>query len=223
MSTIDSELEVETVPVLSMKGPRAGLPVRSGKNNIEVTPGGLATKIILARLNRYSNYNVLTDMKYALDKATFSPGMGTAGFWARVAMVAQRMVKSRHSSTHFFQASWNAILAKLVPLVPESYRSAVANWAGQGNRGREIDPTLGDVYRAPSNTTDPKCTIENRLGMVESLPTISEIRNLAAHQILEPILQKSIDRNFDQMMEMIHDRGWEEIAPKLEVHGVLVN
>src|SRR6185312_15305949 len=65
---IDAELQVETTPRISS---RTGRPVKSGRNKnvYSVTEGGLATKVVLARMRPYSYYNVLTDRKYALDRA----------------------------------------------------------------------------------------------------------------------------------------------------------
>lgn len=219
ISQIDTDLSVQTTPVLSTRGKRKGLPLKSGKSNVAVTEGGLATKIVLARLHRYSNYNLLTDQKYALDKASFSPGAGEAGFWAKVEQVAQRMAKSRHSSTHFFQVSWNAVLAALAPFVPSSYRGAVLTWSG----GRQVPAELGYVSPARANDPQAVCVIENRLGMDDEFPTISAIRNMAAHRILEPVLQSSINNQYEKAMAQIAKQRLLDRRPSLAVYGVKVS
>jgi hypothetical protein len=213
---IDSELQVETTPVISA---RTGKPLRSGRKNYSVTEGGLATKIVLARMHPYSGYNALTDRKYAIDRASFSPGGGEAGFWAQVDAVARRMASSRHSSTHFFQVSWNAVLAALVPFVPDKYRGAVATWAG---KGRKVSEELGAATIGGIGTPFATCVIENRLGMDDDFPTISAIRNMEAHRILTPVLQASIDRDFEGAMAEIARRGLLATAPQLAGLGVLV-
>jgi hypothetical protein len=216
MGRIDTELQVDTTPVISS---RTGKPLKSGRKSYSVTEGGLATKIVLARMRPYSNYNVLTDRKYALDQANFSPGAGEAGFWAQVEAVAQRMVASRHSSTHFFQVSWNAVLASLVPFVPDKYRGAVATWSG---KGRKVVGDLGAATMGGIGTTFATCVIENRVGMDDEFPTISAIRNMEAHRILEPVLQDSIDSEFQSAMSEIGRRGLLETSPQLAGLGVLV-
>lgn len=219
ISRIDTELSVQTTPVLSTRGKRKGLPLKSGRTNIAVTEGGLATKIVLSRLHRYSYYNLLTDQKYALDKASFSPGEGQAGFWAKVEETAKRMVRSRHSSTHFFQVSWNAVLLALAPYVPSSYRGAVFSWAG----GRSVPAELGAVTPAKPNDPRAVCVIENRLGMDDDFPTISAIRNEAAHRILEPVLQSSINRQYERAMAEVAKRNLLARSPSLAVYGVRVS
>lgn len=116
LETIDTELGVISTPVLSTRGARKGLPLKSGRKNIDVPDQSLAMRIVLARLHPGSRYNQLTRGRWALDKATFSPGAGVAGFWAQVALVAKRMVSARHSSTHFLQAGWQAAYRKLTQL-----------------------------------------------------------------------------------------------------------
>lgn len=219
ISRIDTELSVQTTPVLSTRGKRKGLPLKSGRTNVSVTEGGLATKIVLARLHRYSGYNLLTDQKYALDRASFSPGGGQAGFWAKVEEVAQRMARSRHSSTHFFQISWNAVLTALAPFVPAGYRGAVLSWAG----GRQVVAELGAVTPAKPNDPQAVCIIENRLGMDDDFPTISAIRNMEAHRILEPVLQMSINRQYARSMEEIAKRNLLNRRPSLAAYGVKVS
>jgi len=218
ISRIDTELSVQTTPILSTRGKRKGLPLKSGRSNVSVVDGGLATRVVLARLHRYSYYNLLTDQKYALDRASFSPGGGQAGFWEKVEEVAQRMAKSRHSSTHFFQVSWNAVLRALAPYVPSTYRGAVISWAG----GRSVDPAIGAVTPAVANSPRAVCVIENRLGMDMTHPTISTLRNYAAHRVLDPVLQQSVNRQFGKAMEQIATRRLLDRRPELAVYGVRV-
>jgi len=217
VSRIDTELSVETTPLLVTQGARKGLPRRDKKTQIAVASKGLAMRIMLARLHRYSNYNILTDMKYALDQASFSPGMGRAGFWARMQLVAQRMVKSRHSSTHFMQVSWNAILIRLANYVPSNYKGAVMTWAGSNGRPPVMD--LGEVIPAKPNEPFVSCTIENRLGMDSRYPTISAIRNMESHRILDRVLQISIDRNFHQMAAKLIEASQVELKGPLIAYG----
>lgn len=213
-SKIDAELNVETTPVLSTKGARAGLPLRSGKSTVDAPAGSLAQRIVLSRLNRYSNYNVLTDIRYALDRQSFSPGMGKAGFWAKVKMVAERMVKSRHSSTHFFQTSWNSVLLALAPLVPARFQGKFFRAAGK------INSEIGSAVLNGVGTAKPILRIDNKLGMDPKYPTINELRNMAAHQLLEPALAGSISKNFQEQLRIIAERDLIGLNSQLGQLGV---
>jgi hypothetical protein len=219
---IDSELSVITTPQLSTRGARKGLPKRPRRKDgappvdVTVVQGGLATMVTLARLHRYSNYNVLTDLKYAIDRLTFSPGEGEAAFWDKIEEVAKRMVKSRHSSTHFFQASWTAVIKKLIPFVPRPY-------GGMGSGSfRSVPDDLGEVVPARSGEPRVTCVISNKLGMDDRYPTISAIRNMEAHRILEPVLQMAINAEYESKMAEAGRRGWLDYAPSLNTLGIKV-
>lgn len=216
---IDSELSIITTPVLSSRGKRKGLPLKSGKKNYTVVEGGLGTRIALARLSPYSDYNILTDRRYALDRATFSPGGGQAGFWARIEEVVKHMIAARHSSTHFFKQSWNAIREKLLPWVPPAYRRGRIT---DSDANRAVNPLLGNASMS-ANGFEAVLTIENLIGLDDRFPTISAIRNLGAHQILAPVLQASIDREFASKMEYAAKQGWIDRMNQLKALGVEVS
>ena len=216
-SRIDQELSVMGIPVISKKGARAGLPLKNGKKTYEFAPNGLGIAVMLARLKRYSSYNVLTDMKYAIDRASFSPGMGRAGFWARLELRAQAMVKGRHSSTGFFKISWNALLAKIAPYVDVKYQGAVMTWAGQGGA---VAPDLGEF--TPARPGEPKaiCVVYNWLGSDDRYPTISAIRNMAAHKILDPVLEEAIQSEYEKQMMVAFNRNLIDGAALVRAQGV---
>ena len=124
-ATIDTELGVISTPILSTRGKRKGLPLKSGKKTIEIPDQSMAIRIVLARLWPGSDFNQRTNQRWAIDRAQFSPGGGVAGFWAAVQAAAKRMVSARHSSTNFLQAGWSSVYRKLTqlrygapPLVP---------------------------------------------------------------------------------------------------------
>lgn len=218
---IDSELSVLSTPLLSTRGKTKGQirkPKKKGGSPpqaVSIGEGGLAQLIVVARLHRYSNYNVLTDQRYALDWASFSPGAGVWGFWAEVSKVAERMVKSRHSSTHFFEASWTAIIKKLKPFVPRAY-------GGTEISTRKVNPELGDVEPAKPGGTTVMCVISNKIGMDDKFPTINAIRNMEAHRILEPVLQRAINAEYDSKMKLFAQEGWFEKRTALKQLGFTV-
>ena len=222
VSRIDTELQVKTTPILVTRGSRTGVPRKDKKSTIEVGDRDtLAIKIQLARLNPYSNYNILTDRRYALSRSSFSPGMGAGGFWSKLQIVAQRMVKRRHSSSGFFKISWNAVLGALAPLVPSQYRGAVETWSGK--EGRKVSASLGSAQMSGKDTSRVSIKIDNLVGMDPKYPTISEIRNMEAHRTLGPALQRAIDANFIKQMDLIAKKGWRDKAPQLRGLGVMVD
>jgi hypothetical protein len=222
LGRIDMELEVSTIPVLVTRGERAGLPRRDKKTAVEISQGGLGWKIMLARLNRYSNYNILTDMRFALDRKTFSPGMGRAGFLAKLELYEQRMVKSRHSSTGFFKISWNAVIAALIQYMPEGYRGHFMAVAGSGKDMTLEFMEIGSAESSGKDTLTPVITIQNKVGLDAQFPTINAIRNMEANRILRPILQRAIDKEFQSQCQVAFERGLLD-EPGLEALGFVIS
>ena len=66
------------------------------------------------------------------------------------------------------------------------------------------------------------CIIENRIGLDARYPTINANRNLAAHRFLEPILQREINNEFDQKMELVAKEDWLKDKDELAALGLLV-
>ncbi len=209
MQTIDSELDVITTPVLSTRGPRQGLPLKSGKKNYQVVEGGLATKIVLARMWPGSRYNRLTGSQWAIDRANFSPGEGVAGFWKKVELTAQRMVAARHSSTHFIQAGWGAVTKKLRALRfgAPALDSAIDVQATV----TPADDDLGEVtYGEEQGYFWVK--IENRVGMIGGNEVLMEKRNRALLKYGGPPLQAAADEQAAEMSARYLPREAEALA-----------
>ena len=103
METIDEELDVDVTPVLATRGKRKGLPLKSGKTNVEVPEMGLAAMIVVARMHPGSTFSRLTGNRWPV---AMPDTHGHSEFWSAVQIIAQRMVKARHSSTHFLKTGW---------------------------------------------------------------------------------------------------------------------
>lgn len=107
---IDAYLEVEVSPVLSTRGKRKGLPLKSGKKAVMTKPGAwvpMAVLITMARMNPASDYNHITGSRWAISGNILPTGPGTAA--ARQAIIGgfvRRMTMARHSSTHYLQTGW---------------------------------------------------------------------------------------------------------------------
>ena len=103
IATIDDELEVAVVPVLSKQGKRKGLPIKSGRKNVNVPDVSVAMMIAIARLHPNSKYSGLTGNRWPV---AMPDTEGTGEFMDFMAQVAARMVLARHSSTHFLKTGW---------------------------------------------------------------------------------------------------------------------
>lgn len=219
LERIDTELSVVSSPAVLKSGKLSRDKTRQ-REEVDLDSQSVAARIVLSRLHPDSNYNRLTDMKYAIDRMSFSPGLGISGFWSRVIATATRMVKSRHSSTHFFKVSWNAVLCKMIGLVPQNYRGAVTMWAGGG---RPVIAELGNATMTGVGSPQVFLRIDNNMGTDEEYPTIAARRNEAAHRILGPVLQRAIDRNYEKQMQIAAERGLLDRAPQLKALGVNVS
>ena len=113
---IDAELEVEVSPVLSTRGKRKGLPLKSGRKTVQPKPGvrvPLITLITMARMNPASDFNRRTGGKWAIPSAILPTGPGSARDRQMIiADINRRSVMARHSSTHYLQTGWTPSIRK---------------------------------------------------------------------------------------------------------------
>lgn len=221
LARIDSELAVEVAPRIGKRGN----PLKSGKDYKVVGLGKrnpsrefhptveLAWLIIGARAKPGSNYNTKTSNRYAIRGGHPFKGQKRSQFRYIMQDHVNRMVKQRHRGSGFFMQSWGAIIAKLIPHVPASYRSGFGSLIG-----RKTNPALGWVQPAVPGPT-PVCIIELRLGMQGKYPALDSQRNQAMHTILGPILQTAISSEYQSKMEEAARRGWIDRAPQLRRLG----
>lgn len=209
--TIDTELGVISTPVLSTRGKRKGLPLKSGRQSIEVPDQSAAMKIVLARMWSGSDYNQLTRQRWAIDRMQFSPGEGKAGFWAKVAETAKRMVAARHSSTHFLQAGWGAAYKALTrlryggaPLVQDAAIDVAATVVPG-----EFDAFgSAKLYGGGSNVS---LLLENNIGMTG---VNAETYNEALHEHSSGPTQQAVDEKADEMQTRYLPRWEAELAKR---------
>lgn len=193
LERIDTELGVISTPILSTRGKRKGLPLKSGRKSIAVPDQSVAMKIVLARLHPGSKYNQSTRQRWALDRATFSPGGGKAGFWAKVKEVATRMVSARHSSTHFLQAGWATVYQKLTLF--RYNRALVEDLAATAATQPGVYDDLGAVTLSGGGT-NVSLVLENMVGMKGKN---SESYNEALQKHGGPALQAGVDAQAAEM------------------------
>lgn len=142
-------------------------------------------------------------------------GKRVSQFAAIMAAHVHRMISRRHSSTHFFQVSWNPILARLSSLVPPRYRAKFTLAAGHEGR---ITADMGRVHPAGPGEV-ATCTIENRIGMASKYPNLDRQRNESAHRILTPILQAAVDAEWAGQVKLLMEQGVIEEKANLRQYG----
>ena len=207
LSTIDAEMEVTVTPIIS-----AGY---KGKNNItsnKATPFALtrAQKIVLARMNPNSNYNLVTDSRWRIPYQKVS---GIGGFYI-LEQLAERMIAARRSSTHFLQVGWKAVKNKIKAA---GFRISEA---GLGISDTGDDNTLntlpsgefGSVDQGGQGTAQQFITISNLVGMSGEYPNLDRERNAALQELGTPALQQAMDEQAQWMREKYFPRASDEIA-----------
>ena len=166
-STIDSELGVFVTPPMNKRGSRAIYTRKtriygSMRQNLTQKPwlhtnAPIAALIINAQVNYQSVYNAATNRRYY---RAASPFKGKSRIAGRAAMSAaiNRMIRSRHSSTHFLQSGW---VAAIRALAPHSSNRGRASLAGP-DRGN-----IWDKGRAIITETNASVSvlIENAIGL----------------------------------------------------------
>ena len=219
MGTIDSDLNVMTGAGLTRRGRVSKDRKRQHEEVIfmnrtptlnDVSAQNTAQRIVLARMHPSSEYSRITGNRWpiTMPEGGFSRGGGgrdsSSLFWKFVKNAAERMVKARHSSTHFLKASWIPIIMKLKAATPGTVGSLeVGAMTGKVLR-------TGEVVPAMPGTNLAVCKVYNTLGMENSNKTLGEKYNKAAHDILDPILQTAINNEYESKMQKAFSLGWVE-------------
>lgn len=154
--TVDSELSVIEHPIIGKRGK----PLK-GKRRFQSTASAgsdvaLAVLIIQASANPGSNYNRLTNSRYALPNSPFK-GVSRAAGAALMVAAEDRLIKFRHSSGSFLKAGWANTVRVLRPYV--KWARMPAGFISNANE------KLGGATPALAGQTMATCTIENDIGM----------------------------------------------------------
>lgn len=238
-SAIDSDMNVTTSPGITKAGKistakdRQHETVAFGNRAPDATNSSAmntAMRIVLARMHPTSRFSILTGNRWGIPKdaiPSFGRGRSThkefggsatdssSLFWAWVKQVAERMVKTRHSSTGFLKHSWAAIIYKLIPHAGGGALPDIGELGGGAN--------FGEVKPAVEGRSLAICRCDNTLGIGNANDVLSEKYNKAAHRILEPVLQRAIDIEFKGKMEYASKQEWAKDEQELRALGMLVN
>lgn len=220
---IDSKLGVSSAPILSTRGRRKGLPLKSGAKKITslgAGPVNNAGMLVVARMWAAGKYNISTNQRWALDRASFSPGEGVWGFWVKVAQHALAMVSSRHSSISFLASSAVPIIKYLEQRVAPKYRrgSGPTDPAAAGHIGKNGRP-LGSAELTAGRDT-AQLEGDFLVGMYPSL--IAEQGNKAMWEYLAPILQTAINNESDKSLQYVAKEEMKAMSGQFASYGVKV-
>jgi hypothetical protein len=203
-STIDSELNVSITPRLGRGGKprytRATRIFHGNKGTARFYPAvPLAALIVNARSNYQSFYNMSTHHRYYRQASPFAGVSRAAGRAAMIATV-NRMIRQRHSSTHFLQSGWQPAIRQLAPFSVNRGRALMSlpkmgrSSAWHNDRGSALVNDTG---------TSTTVTIENAIGMIG--PNAANF-NEALWRHGAPALQRALNDEAQSMIEYIEAR-----------------
>jgi len=201
---MDSELAVVSTPVLSTRGARKGLPLKSGKLDVATTAKTGAEMVVVSRLHNpgisqatgRANFNLLTGNRWALGLPGTS---GVQAFWDWVAQKATQMVKARHSASAFLKAGYSKAIKDCFasPFFQHSkkYRSAASAMREATNSLTTVSPDkLGLLDVSGSGSGTISITAENNVGESSGNSVEDENRRRALIEKSGPHLQTAIDQ-----------------------------
>jgi hypothetical protein len=222
VGTIDAELDVAYAPgktpggKLSRQVSKARL--LPGKDqNTERQDEPLAYLIQLARMAPGSNYNRLTNNRWRLPGGfTMLKGLDSVDRTAVLQQLAERMIKARHSSTHFLVSGWASAAKKLYNLLGSYIRGdseAPPLEDGFSDKTVSPKPNMSDL-RYSSGQEVAQVVVSNMIGMVDSSVNGSNADNYNKALLLHGIqpLQRAMDEVAEEMKEHYMAKDMKEMA-----------
>lgn len=221
---IDSSLGVTVAPILVTRGPRKGLPLKSRRRKYIVPEKSLAMWIILARLKPGSTVNVRENNRFKLDRATFSPGGGEAGFWQKLFQMGRDMVATRHKSIAFIASSMLPVIHDLEQFVPPKYRRGMPPKDSEVERAGQT--SLVPKGRATVSTGSNSAVMEGQalIGVGGVPDNLNDPHNQAMWQWLAPAIQIAVYDEEAKTLVYIAIKGEaEERRAKFAASGVILD
>jgi hypothetical protein len=221
---IDAELEVEVSPVLSTRGKRKGLPLKSGKKSVGTKPGvrvPLITLITMARMNPASDFNLRTGGKWAIPSVILPRGPGTARDRQMIiGHINQRSVMARHSSTHYLQTGWTSSIRQGLASPLYRYNPAFGSRRdARANPNSSNQRSVDDFGQLTIDLRGDECvvTATNNIGDKGNAVLASKHRAALLEYGTGPMNQAiaeeaaGIDREVERRLEL----GWKVKFPEL--------
>lgn len=175
----------------------------------------LGVLIIMARHRQGSKWNEATDYRWNLIGQALPTGKGTAAArQAQIAAELTRMIRGRHSSTHFLQHGWSAVTKALKRIKPDGA-------IGFGEKAlAESDPT--SWARRPLGSAESSgydslqwIRISNDVGFDETAafsPHLDERRRRYLFAVAGPALEEALIVRVQKLRSIHFPRASEEIA-----------
>lgn len=224
-STIDTQLQVTTTPIVATSGVKKGSTNITG--NVDRTR---AMMIVVSRMHPNSAYSRETGNYWPVNRPDMTgvpKGLRGIAFWNYVEQVAERMVRARHSSTAFLKSCWIPAIRTLEPMLAPSlkarvaaYRSEIAN-ARPGGSARTV-PDAGWAKPARAGSTLAMAEIANAAGVGGRNAVLDEKHNEALWAVTPPILQRQIDNEARRVMELVSQQQLKLDSAKLAALGLYV-
>jgi hypothetical protein len=167
----------------------------------------IAALIISARANIDSNYNALTNYRWALSRNPFKGVSRAQGARAMSALV-HKMIAGRHSSINFLKSGWVPAMKKLGPLVQRGGGGRLAGGAAVNLSDYHDGQPRGDASPA-SDAWVASASIENDTGTEGDN---QQSQNEALWKYGAPALQSAVDREQAQTLEYIQRKMDEDNA-----------
>lgn len=202
-ATIDEGLSVTTSPKLF----KSGKPMKSkkilafarlgaGARNPKFADVQLAALIIQASANPNSNYNQVTNSRFALSQSPFK-GVSREEGAALMKAAMDKLEKSRVSSGHYLGSAWLEAQRTLYPLAVRSWGRGSSSEADTGANLEASQSARGSATPA-GNGLACFAMIENDTG--GSGPNASK-QNAALQRVAGPALQQAVDAEEAQLLE----------------------
>lgn len=204
LATIDSDMEVIAYPEILKNGKASRDKKKQRAELAFAVDKSVAEMIVVARMHPGSRYSMLTGNRWPV---AMPQTKGTADFWGAVQDIAERMVRSRASSTHYLQHGWS-------PAINQLLRDP-AYYAGKSRVQLRAQSNV-----APLNTVSPDAlggatvqvygdacfvTAENRVGSSGPSEVLNEKHQAALIEYGMPPTQAAIDREAVMMSEKVQD------------------
>ena len=222
MGEVDTELDVAYAPgktptgKLSKQASKARLlPGKAENTQRQDEP--LAYLIQLARMKPGSNYNTITNNRWRLPGGFgMLKGLDSVDRQAVLQGLAERMIKARHSSTHFLVSGWAAAAKKLYNLLGTYLRGDDGPPALDSFFSEKMvapKPNMGEL-KYSTGTDSVEVVVSNMIGMVDAQVNGSNAENYNKALSLHGIgpLQRAMDEVSNEMVEHYQKKDMREMA-----------
>lgn len=212
VKTIDEELGTMSIPTIGRNGRELNQKYSKNKTFYGTAMGDLQKEvpltvlIMMARARPGSNYNILTNNRYAIPQGSFK-GFSRALMLFKMQTMIDNMIKQRHQSGNFLMVGWN-------PAIEILKRYSVNKWRRGGPPSREGENNyrggdLGSATAAQPGAELAICIIENNIGG-EGVNAANFNRALLEYGT-EPLQRALDDEGAKQMQYFLDHAGKAEL------------